>query len=209
MLEDMLLPPQGRQTGKVREGCMKRDMVVIYMIRGVLAILCGGMILFVASPTTPSLAIVFSAYCLLDGIATFLLALGGVDKKDPRWYLMGESVVNIAAGLAILIFAGVFGFLFPRVSAVLLLLLLSARISLIGLFELLVGIFRKNAAPQFRIPIGLSSAIFGLIMIYLHDRGILAFISPIGIYAIVSGVFLILACSKLKDRNTGGSSVKM
>ncbi len=185
---------------------MKPDMFVIYMIRGFLAILCGGTILFMES--TQSLAMVFAAYCLLDGVATFILSLRGLDKKDPRWYLVGEWAINIAAGILIFIMGGVLAFAFPRVMAIFLLLLVSGRIVLIGLLELLVGLFRANAAPLFRIPIGLSSIVFGLIMIYFQDKKILAFVLPIGIYAIVVGVFLIFACLKLRGGNTSGSPAK-
>ena len=144
----------------------------------------------------------------LDGIATFILSLRGLDKKDPRWYLVGEWAINLAAGILIFIFGGVLAFAFPRVMAVFLLLLVSGRIILIGVLELLVGIVRTNAAPLFRIPIGLSSIVLGLVMIYFQDKKILAFVLPIGIYAIVVGVFLILACLKLKDMNKITSPAK-
>lgn len=177
---------------------MKLDMFVTYVIRAVLAILCGGVILIMASPSTVSLGIIFSVYCVLDGIATFILSLGGDDKKEPRWYLIGESAVNVASGILIFIFGAVFTFLMPRITALVVLFLVSGRIILIGLLELLVGVFGKKAAPLFRVPIGLSSIIFGLILIF-QDKNIHAFAVPIGIYAIVVGIFLILACLKLKS----------
>jgi uncharacterized membrane protein HdeD (DUF308 family) len=185
---------------------MKIDVRIMYATRGFLAILCGLIILVLAlsSPTIYSLSIIFTVYCLLEGIITLLLGLKDTEKKDPWWYLIGESVVNISVVPLIILFATFLVFTFPQVSSMLLLLLLSGRIILIGIIEVLVGIIRR-AGMEFRVPIGLASIIFGLVMIYLQDKGIFFFAPFLGIYGIIVGIFLILVCFRVRD--TGKATV--
>jgi uncharacterized membrane protein HdeD (DUF308 family) len=179
---------------------MKIDIKIMYAIRGLLAILCGLTILALSSPTIYPLSIIFTAYCLLEGLVTLLTGVKNVERVDPRWYLLGESAVNFSAGLSIFLFAGVLGLIFPHASSIMLLLLLSGRIILIGLIELLVGVFRKKAGAQLRVPIGLASIIFGLVMIYLYDKGILFFVLPLGIFGIVVGIFMIFISFMLQGK---------
>jgi uncharacterized membrane protein HdeD (DUF308 family) len=58
---------------------------------------------------------------------------------------------------------------------------------------------------EFRVPIGLASIIFGLVMIYLQDKGIFFFAPFLGIYGIIVGIFLILVCFRVRD--TGKATV--
>jgi uncharacterized membrane protein HdeD (DUF308 family) len=148
-----------------------------------------------------SLSIVFAAYCLLEGVTALLAGLKNAEQKDPRWYLIGESAVNLSAGFFILMCVGILGFIFPGVTSILLLLLLSGRIILVGLIEIFVAIVRR-AGVLFRVPIGLASIIFGLVMIYLQGSGIVSFILPLGVYGIAVGIFLILVCFRLRDTGT-------
>jgi uncharacterized membrane protein HdeD (DUF308 family) len=178
---------------------MKTDIRVMYAIRGLLTIICGLTILLLPSPTIYSLATVFAAYCLLEAVVTLLPSLKKVEKNDPRWYLIGESAVNGSAGVLILMFVGILGFIFPGVTSILLLLLISGKIILIGLIELLVVVVRKKAGALFRVPISLTSIILGLVMIYLQDRGILSFVLPLGALGIVIGSLLILVCFRRTD----------
>ena len=185
---------------------MKIGMNIMYAVRGLLAIFCGVTVLTLPSPTIYSLAIIFSAYCVLEGLVILPAGLKSVARKDPRWYLIGQSAANLGAGLLILLFVGVVGFVSPRTASVLLLLLLSGRIIVIGLIELLLGIFRRKAGAPLRAPVGLASIVFGLAMIYLRDRGILYFVLPLGIFGIGVGIFLIFICFTLRDMDkTTGS----
>jgi uncharacterized membrane protein HdeD (DUF308 family) len=180
---------------------MKIDIKIMYAIRGILAIICGLTILVLSSPTIYPLAIIFTVYCLLEGLVTLLPGVKNVEKEDPRWYLIGESAVNLGTGLIIFVFAGIFGLIFPKASAVMLLLSLSGRIILIGLIELLVGVFRRKAGAGLRVPIGLASIIFGVVMVYFYERGIVYFVLPLGVFGIVVGISMIFICFKLKNRD--------
>jgi uncharacterized membrane protein HdeD (DUF308 family) len=177
---------------------MKIDIRILYTMRGLLAILCGLTILVLSSPTIYSLSVIFTVYCLLEGIITLLLGLKDTEKQYPWWYLIGESVVNIAAVPLIILFATFLVLTFPRVSSILLLLLLSGRIILIGIIEVLVGAIRR-VGVEFHVPIGLASIIFGLVMIYYQDKGIFFFAPFLGVYGITVGIFLILICFKVRD----------
>jgi uncharacterized membrane protein HdeD (DUF308 family) len=183
---------------------MKIDIKIMYVTRGVLAILCGLIILALSSPTIYFLSVIFTVYCLLEGIITLLLGLKDTEKKDPWWYLIGESVVNISVVPLIMVFGTFLVFTFPRVSSTLLLLLLSGRIILIGIIEVLVGAIRR-VGVEFRIPLGLASIIFGLVMMYLQDKGIFFFAPFLGIYGIMVGIFLILVCFRVRD--TGKAAI--
>jgi uncharacterized membrane protein HdeD (DUF308 family) len=184
---------------------MKIDIRILYTIRGFLAILCGLIILVLSSPTIYTLSVIFTVYCLLEGIITLLLGLKDTDKKDPWWYLIGESVVNVSVVPLIMVFGTFLVFTLPQVSSTLLLLLLSGRIILIGIIEVLVGAIRR-VGVEFRIPIGLASIIFGLVMIYFQDKGIFFFAPFLGVYGIMVGTFLILVCFRVRDTDKAAIS---
>ena len=76
---------------------MKIGTGTTYTIRGVLAILTGGLLLLLLFPslTLLQLAILLTAYFLLEGLVAFIVGLNQTETGRTRWYLMGGGVLNL------------------------------------------------------------------------------------------------------------------
>jgi len=146
--------------------------------RGILAILFG--ILLIARPARGLLAVVlvFGAWAFVDGI----LALAAVFSGDERHRIL--LVFEGIAGLA----AGVLTFFRPGISAIALYSIVAAWSIFIGALEIVGSIRFRNGWLALA---GVSSVIFGVLMIILPQAGFLALAWLIGLYALTFGVMLI------------------
>lgn len=146
-------------------------------LRGIVAIVFGIVALVFPGFTLVSLALVFGAYALADGVFTIVAAFGR-RRREASWYVL-EGTIGIAVGLAT--------FFFPGMAA-------QALVFLIGLWAILTGIFEVLAG--FELPIswswllafaGVLSIGFGVVVIAYPVSGAVAITWLIGIYALMFG----------------------
>jgi len=170
----------------------------ILAIRGIAAILFGIAAFVWPSITLAALVLLFGAYALVDGI--FAVSAGiSVRKEQERWWMM------ILEGLAGIVL-GVLTFLWPGITALVLLYFIAAWSILTGAFEIAAAIrLRKEIEGEWLLGLaGLASVIFGVLLVVLPGPGALALIWLIGSYAIVFGVLLLALAFRLRGwQNTG------
>ena len=159
-------------------------------LRGVIAVLFGLLTFFIPGITLISLVLLFGFYAILDGIFDIVSAM-----KAPghHWPLLVEGIVGIVAGLVT--------FMWPAITAMILVYLIAFWAILTGLLEIVAGIRLREviANEMLLILMGVISTLFGILIIIFPGAGALAIIIWIGAYALVFGIILIALAFRLRS----------
>ena len=159
-------------------------------LRGVIAVLFGLLTFFIPGITLISLVLLFGFYAILDGIFDIVSAM-----KAPghHWPLLVEGIVGIVAGLVT--------FMWPAITAMVLVYLIAFWAILTGLLEIVAGIRLREviANEMLLILMGVISTLFGILIIIFPGAGALAIVIWIGAYALVFGIILIALAFRLRS----------
>ena len=164
-------------------------------LRGVAAIIFGLLTFVMPGITLAALILLFGAYAIVDGVFNVVAVARGQagERDEPRWVLVLEGIVSIAAGLV--------AFLWPGLTAL-------ALVYLIGAWAIVKGVLEVVAAVRLRRQIenewwlGLSGAVsivFGALVMIAPGAGALAVVFWIGAYAIVFGALLVGLAFRLRS----------
>ena len=165
------------------------------VLRGVAAVLFGILAFALPGITLAVLVIVWGAYALADGILSLIAAYRVRDQGKPFWSLVIVGLLGIAAGIVT--------FIWPGMTALLLLIFIAAWAIVMGIFQIIAAIrLRKEIQNEWLLGLsGVLSVLFGIIMFVQPGAGALAVIWVIAAYAIVFGALLIWLGLRLKKRS--------
>ena len=158
-------------------------------LRGVIAVLFGLLTFFMPGITLVSLVLLFGFYALLDGIFDIVSAFRAPGR---HWPLILEGIVGMIAGILT--------FLWPGITAMVLLYLIAFWAIFTGALEIVAGIrLRAVIANELMLIImGVISILFGVFILIFPGAGALAIIFWIGAYALVFGIMLIAFAFRLR-----------
>ena len=150
-------------------------------LRGVLALLFGVLALVQPLTALTALVILFGVWAFVDGVSAFALFFGGW----RAWQLLLVGFLGIGVG--------VLTFFRPSLTAVGLYAAVATWAIVRGIFEIALAIrLRKRIDGEgWLIFGGISSIIFGVLMIALPLAGVLALAWLIGFYALLFGATMI------------------
>ena len=161
------------------------------VLRGVAAIIFG--VLALANPgiALVTLVLLWGIYALVDGVLAIAAAVMGGNPM-PRWWL---AIVGLAG-----IGAGIMTFVYPSITAFVLLIFIAVWAIVLGIFQIYGAIkLRKEIEGEwFLILSGALSVLFGLLLLARPGAGALAVIWIIGVYAIALGVIYVVFGLKLR-----------
>ncbi len=165
------------------------------VLRGVAAVLFGVLAFGLPGITLAVLVIVWGAYALADGVLALVAAYRVRDQGKPFWSLVIVGLLGIAAGIVT--------FIWPGMTALLLLMFIAAWAVVMGVFQIVAAIrLRKEIRNEWLLGLsGVLSVLFGIIMFVQPGAGALAVIWVIATYAIVFGILLIWLGLRLKKRS--------
>jgi uncharacterized membrane protein HdeD (DUF308 family) len=130
-----------------------------------------------------ALVLLFGAYALMDGV---LAIVSAVRRRgaDRWWLLLLEGLVGIGAG--------VLTFLWPAITAIVLLYVIAAWALVTGVFEIAAAIrLRKAITGEWLLALsGIFSVALGVLLVLFPGPGALAVVIWIGAYAFVFGALL-------------------
>jgi uncharacterized membrane protein HdeD (DUF308 family) len=162
------------------------------LLRGIAAIVFGVLAFIWPGLTLLTLVILYGAYALVDGVISLVAAFSGGAKPVPTWWL----VVGGLAGIV----AGILTFVWPGITAFVLIVFIGAWSIVHGIFEIIGAIkLRKEIDNEWWLILaGALSVIFGIAVLAMPGAGALALIWVIGAYAIVFGILLVGLAFRLR-----------
>jgi uncharacterized membrane protein HdeD (DUF308 family) len=155
------------------------------VIRGIAAIAFGVLAFVAPQIGLLALVIMWGAYAIADGVFNFMLAMwAGRGGGRFGWYLF-EGLISLAAG--------VLTFMYPGMTATVLLYVIAAWAIVTGIIEIAAAIeLRRAVTGEWMLALsGVLSIVFGLLLFRHPGSGALAVVWLIGLYAVVFGVLLI------------------
>jgi uncharacterized membrane protein HdeD (DUF308 family) len=157
----------------------------LLLLRGIAGILFGVLAFAWPGLTLITLVLFYGAYALVDGILALVAAFSGGAKPVPTWWLIVVGLAGIAAGILT--------FMWPGVTAIVLIFFIGGWAIAHGVFEIVGAIrLRKEIDNEWWLILaGALSVIFGLLVIAAPGVGALTFIWVIGAYSIVFGIMLV------------------
>ena len=167
-------------------------------LRGLTAILFG-----IAALVVPHIALVvlialFGAYALVDGVFAIVSALRAAERHLRWWPLLVEGLAGIVLGALT--------FVWPGVTALVLLYFIASWALVTGVFEIVAAIrLRQGITGEWLLWLsGVLSVVFGLLLIIFPGAGALTVVWLIGIYALVFGVLLVGLALRLRGQSPEG-----
>jgi uncharacterized membrane protein HdeD (DUF308 family) len=147
--------------------------------------------------TLAVLVMVFAAYAIVDGLFSIVMSLTAPNGYRGRVWLLASGI----AGIAIAVLA----FLWPGVTAVLLLFWILAWLVITGVLQIVVGIrLRREIKGEFLLILGgILSVVFGLYLMANPALGALAVLRMIAFYAFIAGILMIVVAFRLKEIRGG------
>lgn len=162
------------------------------LLRGIAAVAFGILAFVWPQITLTVLVFLWGAYALVDGIFAIAAGIKSYGKNKRWWILLLEGVLSAAAG--------VFAFVIPGITALILLILIASWAIVTGVFEIVAAIqLRKEIKGEWLLALaGVASILFGVLLFLNPGAGALAVVWLIGAYAIVFGALLIALGLRLR-----------
>jgi uncharacterized membrane protein HdeD (DUF308 family) len=169
------------------------DVSTFLLIRGLVRVLIG--ILAVAWPgiTIAVLVAIFALYAVIDGVTNLILGLTRTRTHGRSWALSLQGVAGIVAG--------VLTFIWPGVTALVLVLFVGAWAIVTGGFEIAAAILlRRHIRGEWLLALsGVMSVLFGALVFAFPSAGAVGIALVLGIYAAAGGIVLIALGLRLRS----------
>jgi len=163
----------------------------LILLRGIAFIVFGVLAFMWPGLTIVTLVLFYGAFALVDGVLALAHAIMGGDMGS-RWWLALVGVAGIAVG--------VLTFMWPGLTALLLLVFIACWAIVLGVFQIAGAIkLRKEIDNEWTLILsGALSVLFGVVLLVAPGPGAVGLIWVIAAYAVVFGVLLVMLSFRLK-----------
>jgi uncharacterized membrane protein HdeD (DUF308 family) len=163
----------------------------LVVLRGVVAVVFGIIAIVWPAITVLSLALLFGAYTLLDGITSLTMGFGRGTGSD-RVYMITLGILGIIAGLIALIW--------PQITVIVLLVIIAVWAIIAGATQIAAAIrLRKVIRNEWFLALsGVVAVVLGLLLIVQPGAGAIALVIAIATFALVWGIVLIVLGLRLR-----------
>jgi uncharacterized membrane protein HdeD (DUF308 family) len=167
----------------------------LLLLRGIASIVFGVLAFLWPGLTLVTLVLFYGAFALVDGVLSLIAAFTGGAKPIPTWWLVVVGLLGIAAGAVT--------FLWPGITAILLVLFIGAWALVHGIFEIIGAIqLRKEIDNEWMLILGgVLSVLFGAIILIAPGAGALGLVWAIAAYSIVFGILFIALSLRLRKHS--------
>jgi len=157
----------------------------VFALRGLFAIIFGVLALVLPEITLISLVLMFGVFALLDGILDLVVGFATTSTNKRWWAKILEGLLGI--GVALLTF------IWPNITAIVLLYFIAAWSVIMGFMEIIAGIqIRKEIEDEWRMILsGAISVLFGIVLFIYPGASAISMVWLIGIFTVFFGVLLI------------------
>ncbi len=163
-------------------GLVTRDWWV-FAIRGIAAIVFGGLAFIWPGTTLTVLVYLFGAYALVDGVSLLIaLIRGDADARSHSWAVGIMGVLGLVAGVVT--------FVLPGVTALTLLYIVAIWAIAMGTFQIIAAIeLRREIDNEFWMALGgVASIVFGALLVVSPGAGLISLAWLVGAWSVVFGV---------------------
>jgi uncharacterized membrane protein HdeD (DUF308 family) len=185
--------PRGPALSDAMSACLARNWWAV-LLRGLLAIVLGVLTLALPAVSLASLVLLFAVYMLADGVLGIVSAIRAA-RRHERWgWLVFEGLLDIAAGIAALVWPGL---------TIIVFVALVAAWAIITGIALVAATFRLNRqhGRWLMALAGVLSVIWGILLVIAPVGGALVLMLWIGAYALVFGITLVVLAIRLRSRH--------
>lgn len=164
----------------------------VLALRGVISIVFGVLTAFWPGLTLMWLIAMFAAWAVISGFGYLSAAFTNRKTNSDWWMLLLMGLIGLGAGIA--------SILNPGITTVALVLLIGAMALANGIVDIVMAIrLRKSIQGEGLLILnGIVSVLFGVFVFFFPGAGALAMVWLISIYAIVTGVILLLLAWRAK-----------
>ncbi|MBN8919795.1 MAG: HdeD family acid-resistance protein [Rhizobiales bacterium] len=164
----------------------------LLLLRGLAGIVFGVLAFIWPGLTLLTLIILYGVYAISGGVFAIGAAVMGGAGAGSRWWLALMGLCGIIAGLLT--------FMWPGITALVLLVFIAASAIVTGVMEIIGAIqLRKEIDNEWWLILsGALSVLFGLAVLAMPGAGALALVWLIGAYAIADGIIFSMLGLKLK-----------
>lgn len=169
----------------------------MWLIRGLAAIIFGVLAFTWPGLTWITIAILFGAYALVDGIFAIVAAVRAAQHQQRWWPFLLEGIVGIV--IAAITWYDI------RITIAALYLTIAAWAFITGILEIVAAVqLRKHISNEIWLIIGgIASIAFGVLLLLFPLIGALTVIYIIAAYAIVFGIIMIGFAFRLRSHLPG------
>ena len=165
----------------------------VFLLRGIFAVILG--IVAFARPMTTlwALVVIWGAYAVAEGVMALWAGIADDGRAQRRWFLVVAGLAGVLAGIG--------AWLWPGLTAMVLLGIIAGWSIIRGIFEMAAAIALRKVIDNewLLLTAGALSVIFGLVLIARPGVGLVALVWMIGVYALVSGVILVMLAFRLRS----------
>jgi uncharacterized membrane protein HdeD (DUF308 family) len=164
----------------------------ILLVRGLVAIAIGISTIVWPGITLLALAFMFGAFSLIDGVVSIMLGVRG-EADGTIWWTM--ILLGILAAVA-----GIIAFAWPGLTLLVLVTIIGVSAIVRGVFEIMAAVrLRKLIDDEWILGLsGAMSILFGCLILWRPDVGLLAIALLIGAYILALGVLAIALSLRLR-----------
>jgi uncharacterized membrane protein HdeD (DUF308 family) len=161
------------------------DGSTLLLVRGIVGVIIGIVAFTLPGVTIAALVVIFGAYALVDGVTNLLLGVTRRTRHGRAWVHALQGIVGIGAG--------VLTFIWPGVTALVLVLFIGSWAIVTGAIELAAAIkLRKEISGEWMLALsGILSMAFGILVLVFPFAGAVGISWVLGSYAMIGGIVLI------------------
>jgi uncharacterized membrane protein HdeD (DUF308 family) len=162
------------------------------VLRGVCAVLFGVGAFMWPGLTLTALILLYGAYALADGVLAVAWAFVKRTTGSFPWGMLLAGLASIAVG--------VLTFMWPGLTALVLLYMIAAWAIVRGVFEIVAAVaLRRELEHEWLLALsGVLSVALGILLVIAPGAGALAVLWWIGGFALVAGILMIILGLRLK-----------
>lgn len=163
------------------------------LLRGLLAIAFGVFVWMQPGISLATMVLVFGAFAIAEGVLGVVTAISGRKGNDDWWVLLLWGLVSI--GIGVLTFAA------PGITAFVLLFYIAVWAIAIGVLQIIAAVrLRKEIEGEWLLGLaGLAAVAFGVLLIVRPGEGVLSVLMVISVYAVLSGILLVILSLKVRN----------
>jgi uncharacterized membrane protein HdeD (DUF308 family) len=155
-------------------------------LRGILGISFGVLALVWPGLTFLALIALFAAYTLFSGVVAIIAAVRNRKRDEEWWLVLLLGIVGVSTGIVAI--------LRPDITALALVFFVGAYAMLSGVLDIAIAIRLRRSiqGESLLIVAGMIAIAFGVLVFLFPDAGALTLVWMISLYAIVTGVMLMV-----------------